>query len=379
MPLRILIVDDSAMVRRAVRDILENHIEGLEFCPDAHNGQEGLETLLECKPDLIILDVMMPRISGYEVARRIRERHSLTDLPIVMLTARNQPGDVEMGLVVGANDYLTKPFDRGELVARVRTLVALKRAAVEQAKLQSLHDELKYAHKIQQSILPHTTPQMEGLSIHVTFLPMALVGGDFYDFHMLDPRHLGILMTDVSGHGIPAAIVSSMVKVAFSQQRELAERPAELLEAMNRILKENGGHLFLTACYLYLDLDRRELVHVNAGHNPLLVYHRSQGVCRYYKPRGKIMGWLHEMDLETQVLPLEKGDRVVLYTDGLVEVQNNQGEMFDFERFLEVMEEQQHLPAAELSDYIFRMIRTWSNREEWIEDDLILMIIDITE
>ena len=144
-------------------------------------------------PDVVLLDIMMPRLSGYDFCRLIREKYSLSELPVVMLTAKNQLLDLVAGYESGANDYVTKPFDSRELLARVGTLIALKKAAGAQEKLTTLQKEIEIARRMQQSILPDKVPTIPGVAIAANYSPMEQVGGDFYDFHYRSEKKAGCI------------------------------------------------------------------------------------------------------------------------------------------------------------------------------------------
>jgi serine phosphatase RsbU (regulator of sigma subunit) len=157
----------------------------------------------------------MPEISGFEVCKRIREKFSPHELPVVLLTAKNTREDIITGLSLGANDYITKPFDREELLARVKNYIALKKAAEEQKRFLILKQELEIAKSIQLTILPEKLPSIEKLTINAKYEPMMEIGGDFYDFIVLDEKRIGVLIADVTGHGVSAALIASMIKVAL--------------------------------------------------------------------------------------------------------------------------------------------------------------------
>src|SRR6185312_3747535 len=179
------------------------------------------------KPDLILLDVMMPEMDGYEVCRRLKADVATREIPVIFLTAQTEAEDETRGFEVGAVDYVHKPFSPAVMKARVHTHLVLRETREKLAQqLLAIQKELETARLIQQSILPETVPQIEGLDIAARYLPMASVAGDFYDFIVVDDKRVGILMADVSGHGMPAALIASMLKIALAGQTDHATEPA---------------------------------------------------------------------------------------------------------------------------------------------------------
>src|SRR6267378_4013395 len=230
----ILIVDDTptniGVISGALKDSYKTKI--------ATNGQKALAlACAEDKPDLILLDVMMPEMDGYEVCMRLKADPSTRAIPVIFLTGQTGAEDETRGFEVGAVDYVHKPFSPAVVKARVRSHILLREARAQLAsQLLALNIELEMARQIQLSILPHSLPQLPGLDIAARFLPMTSVAGDFYDFIQIDNTHLGMLMADVSGHGLPSALIASMLQVALTAQVGHSSEPAKVLRGLNRAL-----------------------------------------------------------------------------------------------------------------------------------------------
>jgi two-component system sensor histidine kinase ChiS len=373
----ILVVDDEPVNQH----VLANYLGMKNYTIiQAMNGIEALK-LIESKltPDLVLLDVMMPRMSGFDVCRKLRKKYSPIELPILILTAKNRPDDLVAGLEAGANDYITKPFDKRELLARIDTLLRLKEAAGARDQLVALEQQLNVARHIQQSILPLHVPTLPGLDIQVRYRPMNSVGGDFYDFYEIDDWRLGVFVADVSGHGVPAALIAAMAKVAFSMQKPIAGSASMVLTNMNETLTDKIGRQLLTVSYVYFDLERRKLFHANAGHWPLLIWQKRTQTLHQFKPDGIIMGWLTDIDFPTLEIDLAQGDRILLYTDAIIETRNKADELFGEERFHRLIQQKQELSAAEFSDFLLKHLMAWSEQDNNLEDDLTLIVIDILE
>jgi len=371
----ILIVDDEPVNVQVLVNQLK--LEGYSILT-AENGMEAINIIQNtCVPDLLILDVMMPRMTGYHVCSLIREKFSLYQLPVLLLTAKNQIQDIVAGFESGANDYLAKPFDRRELIARVDMLLTLKEAVSKHNRLESIQKELEIARRIQFSILPEKLPGLPGLDIQVSYKPMDLIGGDFYDFHYEDNRRIGILVADVSGHGIPASLISSMVKIAFYMQAQFYDQPDKLLMNIHAALFGKCETHFVAASYIYIDLDRMKLVNSNAGHSPLVILKKNTGEVITVKTKGKILGVFPIESCEMREIDIESGDRIILYTDCVTETRNISGEYFGDERFHEYIKNNADKNAADFTHSIETHLVQWSGNKGLFEDDLTVVVTDI--
>src|SRR6201995_932777 len=200
----VLLVDDAPANIQVVNSILKD-IYKIRI---ATNGAKALELANATPPpDLILLDVMMPEMDGYEVCTRLKRDSQTRDIPVIFLTGQTEIEDETRGFEVGAVDYIHKPFSPAVVMARVQTHLVLRGIREQLAlQLQTIQKELETARQIQMSILPAEIPTLEDLDIAARYIPMTSVAGDFYDFLVVDEKHLGILMADVSGHGMPAAL-----------------------------------------------------------------------------------------------------------------------------------------------------------------------------
>ena len=369
--IEILIVDDDPVNLQVLRNQLglRNH-----SIAAALNGREALQYFDEGKTfDLVLLDVMMPGLSGYEVCRILRETHSPSELPIIMLTAKNRVPDLVTGLESGANDYLTKPSDARELLARVDTMVKLKQAAQSQSTLATLKNEMKMAREMQRSLLPSSVPEVPGLQIAARYRSMTSVGGDFYYFATQNGG-LGAILADVSGHGVAAALIVSM---AFWFQKENLQSPDLLLGSMNEILWSNIGNEFVSGAYAFVDTDRKRILMGNAGHPPVLIWKKQTGELLQSRPFGRLLGIMPEVDYQPEEISLEAGDRIIMYTDGIYEATNANKEQFGRQRLYGFVMAQAHRPGADFADELIAQVIEWSGGEEKISDDIALIVIDV--
>jgi hypothetical protein len=205
--------------------------------------------------------------------------------------------------------------------------VAAHRTLTKEEHLLEINKELQIATKIQSSILPREIPRLPGLEIVARYVPMGAVAGDFYDFLVVDDRQIGVLVADVTGHGVPAALIASMLKVAFAAQLADAQDPARVLAGINRALCGKFEEHFVTAAYVFLDLEKSVLHYAGAGHPPILVTPRTNRISvaiesREIEANGLMLGLFPDAEYSAIEVPLGAGDRVLLYTDGILEAMN---------------------------------------------------------
>jgi phosphoserine phosphatase RsbU/P len=246
-------------------------------------------------------------------------------------------------------------------------------------QLLAIEQEMNTARRIQSSILPQQMPEVPGLQLAARYLPMTAVAGDFYDFLILDGKGMGILVADVSGHGVPAALIASMVKVSFASQAPRASDPASVLTGMNQIFCGKFEREFITAGYLLLDMNNRKLVYAGAGHPAPLLWKRPEHKIVTLSENGLILGQFASAEYANLYLPLEPGDRILLYTDGILEAANSKGEFFGEGRLRTFIEEQDHSSPEHFADALLEYLFHWIGKRagETLDDDLTLIVVDV--
>ena len=372
----ILIVDDTptnlGVISGALSDTYRTKV--------ATNGQKALAIArAEDKPDLILLDVMMPEMDGYEVCTRLKADSATQEIPVIFLTGQTSVEDETRGFSVGAVDYVHKQFSPAIVKARVHSHIQLREARSQLAKqLDAVNAELELAHEIQLSILPHHLPRLPGLDIAVRFLPMASVGGDFYDFIRVGDKQLGILIADVSGHGLSSALIASMLQVALAGQVAHASNPGKVLVGLNRAVSGKFSNNFVTAAYVYVDLESNLIRYAGAGHPPLMQFRGSTGRVGQIMENGLVLGVVEDAPYDSLEIPLELGDRYVLYTDGILEAANPSQEMYGAERLMHFLERNCSLNADQFADALLADVASWTERsgEQNQQDDITLLVFD---
>lgn len=351
MPETIHVVDDTEDNRNLLRVILKK--QGYNIVESA-DGQTAIDTCMQTLPDLILLDVLMPKKNGYEVCAEFKSNKATRDIPVIFLSAKNEAADKIRGLELGAVDYITKPFNKGEVIARVKTqlqIYKLTQSVLEANrqltdKQKRIEEDLKAAAQIQKSLIPSDCPNTENFDFAWSFIPCEHVGGDIFNFHRLDETHLSIYILDVSGHGVPAA----MVTVSVHQRLQpgpggLAKQindfppyydilpPSKVLDQLDREYPMDRFDKYFTMAYLILNIQTGSIRYTSAAH-PMPVLVRASGEIERLDAGGTIVG-LGEgiFPFEEGEVRMQAGDRLYLYTDGIIEYFNEAGEMYGEDRF----------------------------------------------
>lgn len=253
--------------------------------------------------------------------------------------------------------------------------VGMQIVLASERRLLSIESELATAREIQASILPADNPKMKSLRVATAYRPMTDVAGDFYDFVPVDPNCIGFLLADVTGHGIPAALIAAMIKVAMQSVVHCAHDPGAVMRGLNGVLSTQLGPQLVSAAYLWLDTKNRIALYSAAGHPPLL--HCREGEVQRIESNGLLLGVFADSDYPVCEIAILSGDRFLLYTDGVVEPENARGESFGEFRFEQVVRNNQSRALAELLDQLLSEIRRWQQPSEAQRDDITMIAIDI--
>jgi len=369
----ILIVDDEMINRKILVNQFSIHHYDTITADSGYKAIDILEQTDKRVPDLILLDIMMPGISGYETCKKIRERFSIYQLPILMLTAKTETSSIIKGFESGANDYILKPCNSKELFSRVESFLKLKDLIEKDINLTEKNKEFTIAYDILLSLLPEKKLDLDCLQMEIWYEPMEEIGGDLYDFFKIDDERIGVLIADVSGHGLSAALLASMLKISFSIFKDLIYEPAELFRAINNSLFDKLKNRFITAAYLILNIKTGELFYSNAGHWPLYILNKKNLNELYVK--GGMIGLSKEMKFNQKNIQLTKGDRIVLFTDAVVEARNKEGELFGEKNFISLLESNAKLPSVDFLNHTRESIVQWQESEIF-EDDVTMLVMD---
>jgi len=254
---------------------------------------------------------------------------------------------------------------------------AVQIASANEHRLLAIESELEVARQLQFSILPGATPELRSLRISAAYKPMTAVAGDFYEFLPVDEWRGGFLVADVSGHGVPAALIAAMIKVAAQTVTDWVDSPAEVLRRLGDILHDQLRGQFVSAAYLWIDTESGSARYSAAGHPPLLCWRRRDGALSRIESNGLLFGVSADCEYPVCEIPFVRGDRFLLYTDGVVEPENAAGEAFGDHRLEQVVRDCVALSASELSERLLAGVRAWQPASAPQQDDVTLIVIDV--
>ncbi len=380
----VLVVDDEAQIR----DILGFYLKRAGYhVLLSENGVQALEQMDRLQPDLILSDMRMPGMAGDEFCRAVKGNPATRDIYFMLVTAMDGTASRIGGLNLGADDLITKPFHAQEVMAKVESafrIIGMQKEIKRQNQAltrfqERMTAELALAASLQAGLLPPLPGLAPGIRYTHRYLPAEGLGGDIYAILPRADGTTGLMVADVSGHGVTAALISAMVKSFFDGQVHLGSDPLAWALAMNRDLARSTlPEQFATAFLACVDPACNALRYVCAGQNPPLLIPAGSGGGRCtplpLRTPGFMLGLEDGLPFEARSCPFAPGDRLVLYTDGLVEVEREDRSILGDEGLLEICRE---LPAdAEAAaDRIVALAKA-SNGPSAFVDDVTLVLVD---
>ena len=373
-PATILVVDDSPVNLQVLVRTL--HGTGHRILA-ARDGQAALDIARRARPDLMLLDVMMPGLDGFEVCRAIKAQPETADTLVIFLSALGEVADKVSGLELGAIDYITKPIQAEEVLARVANHLTRQHLERELRRSRDrLERELVSAGNMQRDILPATLPSHPSASFAAFYQPSRYAGGDYFDVIDLGDGRFGIMVADVSGHGAPAAIVMAMIRTVVHTYPGLADDPPAVLRHLNqhfRYLWDTA--MFATAVYAVLDANRRTLRLSCAGHPPPLLMRRD-GVAALAVDSVLALLWMEFGDVPCAEHALQANDRLVFFTDGITERLGPGGTMYDPERLIAALAMLGPVDPGAIVDGTMAGLDAFARGQE-PDDDQTLLVVGI--
>jgi len=372
----VLLVDDQPIIGEAVRRMLAGE-EGLAFhyCRDA---PRALEVAAEVGPTVILQDLVMPEIEGLELVKRFRADERFRDVPIIVLSTKEEAAVKAEAFAVGANDYIVKLPDRLELVARVRyhsrgfiALVERNEAFTAlQASQQVLANDLATAAHYVRSLLP-PPQQLGGVAADWRFIPSAELGGDAFGYHHLDDTHLAVYLLDVCGHGVGAALLSvsalNAIRSEALPQTDFHD-PGSVLAALNKAFPmERQNDMFFTIWYGVYDTANRSLRWAGGGHPPAVLLPPGGGATTLLESDGPLIGAVDGLEFGSSSVSVPPGAQLFVYSDGAFEISRPDGSMWAFDDFLKTLAAP---PAAATNrmDALVSHVRQLSGRDDFNDD-----------
>ena len=386
----ILAVDDDVDILELIQMTLT--VEGFDVIT-ANDGMSGLEKAKAYSPDLILLDLMMPVMDGFEVIGKLKAESQTRAIPVIMLTARAQTHERVQGLNAGADDYVTKPFDLDELTARIEAvlgrtlptkyinpLISTMGDWFTEEGVEQLASHLETAAVIQQNLIPKKAPDLPGFDIAGFLRSSMTVSGDFYDFIPLDDNRLGIGIADVRGKGIPAALLMVMIRTTLRLICREETSPAAVLKRINDLLAiDTDPDLFATMVYAILDSAAMTFTYSSAGHNyPLHLKNRGAEVDQL-EAGGMILGTFDYATFESETIHFTPGDGLLLYTDGVTETERKSDETFyGEERLAEIFQSNSDQSAEAFCQTIETALFDFSGTDHR-DDDVTIVVIKVKD
>ncbi len=369
---RVLIVDD---VKDNI-DVLVNALRDEYKLSVALDGTAALRSIEKQLPDLVLLDIMMPGLDGYEVCRQLRAREATRELPVMFLSALEDVKDKAHGFEVGGNDYLTKPFELLEVKARVRSL--LKAKAYADAVRDAMARDLRIAREIQMGILPADPAALTrgtGLDVHAVIEPARQVGGDLYEVLRVSDTRVVVALGDVSGKGIPAALFMAVAVTVLRTLARQIEKPDEILRRLNdELVEQNPRGMFVTLQCLVFDTKERRVLCAGAGHHELAVLSPNGPPRLMCKSTGRPIGLMPANHIECETIALEPGDTFVLYSDGVSEAMNARDDLYGEERFLATLAAHRDATLPDMLSHVLTDVRAFADGAKQSDDITMLAV-----
>ena len=370
---KILVVDDEPDLEPLMLQRMRRHIRAGRYnFVFAHNGVEALEVLhQDDEIDMVVSDINMPQMDGLTLLEQIPKVDP--NIRSIIISAYGDMKNIRTAMNRGAFDFVTKPLDFNDLRITIdRTLVHLtewREALASRDQLVALQNELDVASGMQQSILPTVFPQGDDFQSFASMEPARNVGGDFYDFMRLSDDKVGLAIADVSGKGVPAALFMMSSRTLLKGAAIGNYHPGATLKEVNDLLcEDNDAMMFVTLLYAVFDPATGEVSYANGGHNTPVVVHADGSYTILRMTGGIALGVMPDFEFDQDSIKLLPGDTLVLYTDGVTEAMNEDGEEYGMDRLCEVLASAPSIRAQDISDTIFESIREFAGEAPQSDD-----------
>ena len=371
---RILMVDDEVDLELLVRQRFRRRIRKGEYeFLFAHNGVEALEAL-EKNPDirLVLSDINMPEMDGLTLLSQLASANP--EICAVIISAYGDMANIRTAMNRGAFDFVTKPIDFNDLQITIDKTLAhidmIQQALASRDRLVSLKQELAVAKNVQMSVLPAVPPPSEYYDLYAQMTPAREIGGDFYDYFTLEDRRLGMVVADVSGKGVPAALFTMVTRALLKSAARNHVSPARCLYEVNELLaQENDACMFVTLFYGVFDLANGILKYSNGGHNPPRIVRAADASVVSVPQTGNLaLGIVPEHEFNENEIQLELGDSLFLYTDGITEACNTTEDEFGEDRLDDQLATENRSAMGDLVDVVVKAVEEFALGMEQFDD-----------
>jgi sigma-B regulation protein RsbU (phosphoserine phosphatase) len=374
---KVLLVDDiKENINVLVQALKDDYKLGF-----ALDGKSALKYAQTQKPDLILLDIMMQGMDGFEVSRRLKSDDRTKDIPFIFITAIDEIENKTAGFELGAVDYITKPFEVLEVKARVQTHLSLLVARRQLAKQnKQMRHSLSLAMEVQQNLIPANDPENDEFDIAGQTIYCDETGGDYYDYLEMTQKNsecLAVVVGDVSGHGIPSALLMASARAFLRQRASLPGSVAQIVTDVNRQfsmdVKDSGQ--FMTLIFCCLDIKEKRVTWSRAGHDPAILYDpRQKTFSELIQIGGLPLGISENTEYEELNLDIKAGSIMVLFSDGITESRDGSGGFYGKERIKQVVQKQADKSSREIRNAIVKSVEQFSGRTAKHDDATIVVI-----
>ena len=373
---KIMVVDDSKFMRLLLESILKKEGFTVKSYELAIHAKEDID---EFKPHMILSDFMMPEMNGFEFCEIVKKEEK-RDIKFILITSVTDVDNKVKCFEAGADDYITKPFNAQEVLARVKTHLRIKMLTDElQKALNKINSELEIVRKIQLSFVPENFPEIENINFTAYYNIMNKTGGDYLDIVEINEDKLSMIVADVEGHGVYSTVFMAIIKTILNTDLKKIYNPGEGLNTLNNdILSLTTETKFATVFYGMIDKKERCLEYANAGHPFPFIINREKGEIEELESKRGFPVGLFPSNPNTYPVAkvnLNKGDRIFIFTDGIIESKNREKELFGEERLKKIIKETLNLPLNEAKNKIIEEVYNYS--ENIINDDITLLGIEV--
>lgn len=383
MAIKILSVDDEPDLEVLLSHYFRRKIRKGEYeFTFAHNGLEALKLMVEHPDfDIILSDINMPEMDGLTLLSKINELRNPAQ-KCIMVSAYGDMKNIRTAMNRGAFDFATKPIDMEDLALTIEKAVEevnyVKQSQKEHLQLESIQSDLAVAGEIQKAILPcrfPPFPEIRNLDIYAFMTPAKEIGGDFYDFFRLDEDRVGLVIADVSGKGVPAALFMAVSNTLLRSIALTKESSNACLDELNRLIcRVNVNSMFVTVFYGILNHRTGELDYTNGGHNPSYILRENGELERLGKHPNLVVGGFEDFSYKSEVAQLNPGDTLFLYTDGITEAFNANNEAFGDERLKDSLVELYHDDARTIVEGVYADLEDFIG-ETTQSDDITMLVV----
>ncbi len=376
MSVKILVVDDESQFERLIRQRFRSQIRSEEYTFEfAQNGLEGLQKLGEITDfDIVLTDINMPQMDGLTFLSKMKELE--TSVKAIIISAYGDMKNIRTAMNLGAYDFVTKPINFEDLTITIsratKEIEKIRIAELAQEQLNHLKQELAVSSEIQKSILPtnfSTLTDNLPIELHAEMIPAKEVGGDFYDFFPIDEEHIGIVIGDVSGKGMPAALFMAVSHTLLRATGLKGTSVSECLSRVNEILcQDNSTSMFVTIFYGILNLNTGQLQYCNGGHNPpWIIQSDGQTIC-LNNFQNVALGVIENFKYRSQNISLKPNSTLILYTDGITEAINKNHDFFAEKRLELALKENATRSPKEIINQTIERVQSFSKDMPQFDD-----------